>query len=99
MSASSTTSSGYCDAKPESALPNASRSESPLLPISCGAASADAIEQPPDFAFIAAERRKTVRGLRTGKFHAAMPVRHVFHERNALSFDRVRNSDGRFSLH
>src|SRR5579862_6120500 len=94
MSASSTTRFGNSSANAESALPKASRSESPLVPISAGASEVAGIEPFLDFLARGAQRAQGFVGLRFGQFHAAMPLRHVFHERNALAFDRVRDDDG-----
>src|ERR1700741_4599217 len=91
MSASSTTSLGNSSARPESALPNASRSESPLEPMSAGAS--DAIEILLDVLVRGAERGERVLGLLAGKLHAAVPRGHVLHSGHALALGDVSDDD------
>src|SRR6185295_324124 len=88
MSASSTTSSGYCGATVTSALPKASRKESPEEPINCGVASTD-IEPPREFRMRHAELCQRLLGLLARQLHAAVPVRDVFHAAHALALHRV----------
>src|ERR1044072_7098296 len=91
ISASSTTTLGNSFARPASALPNASRKESPLVPIRAGA-SAD-IEQFLDFVGGRIERFQRFLGLFTREFHAAMPLRLSFHVRNAFAFCGVADEN------
>src|SRR5580698_6461339 len=95
MSASSTTSCGNSYASCDSALPNASRKESPLAAIRVGAVSEVACIEPIlDFLARCAERAQSLVGLRFGEFHAAVPRGHVLHERHAFAFRRVRDDAG-----
>src|SRR6185312_225718 len=91
MSASSTTTLGNSLASPASALPNASRRESPLVPIRAGA-SAD-IEQILDFVDRRSKRFQSFFSLFAREFHAAMPLRLSFHVRNAFAFCGVADED------
>src|SRR5579862_674942 len=93
MSASSTTSLGNSSARPDNALPNASRSESPLEPMSAGAS--DAIEILPDLFMRGTQRGERVIGLLAGELHAAVPGGHVLHVRHALALDGVGDDDAR----
>src|ERR1700685_2753194 len=96
MSASRTTSLGNSSARPDSALPNASRSESPLVPMSAGAS--DAIEELLDLLARRAERGERFVGLLVGELDAAVPGGLVFHVRNALALDGVGDDDARAAL-
>src|ERR1700733_2658491 len=93
MSASSTTSLGNSSARPDSALPNASRSESPLLPMRAGAS--EPIEILLDLLARCAQRGQRFLGLLAGELHAAVPGGHVLHVGDALAFDRVRDDHAR----
>src|SRR5271154_2929913 len=94
MSASSTTSCGNSYASCDSALPNASRKESPLAAISAGASEVASIEPILDFLARCAERAQSFVGLRFGEFHTAVPCGHVLHERHAFAFRRMRDDAG-----
>src|SRR5271167_2221287 len=94
MSASSTTSCGNSYASCDNALPNASRNESPLAAISAGASEVASIQPILDFLTRCAERAQSFVGLRFGEFHTAVPRGHVFHERHAFAFRRMRDDAG-----
>src|SRR3569832_1793911 len=89
MSASSTTSFGNSSASPDSALPNASRRESPLVPMSAGASADRLIQILLDLPARHFERQQSLFGLFAGKFHAAVPGGDVLHVGNALALDSV----------
>src|SRR5437588_277751 len=83
---------------PASALPKASRSESPDEPMSWGAASACPIDKPRDLRFAELQTLKRIFGLCARELHAAMPMLNIFHERHAFALDRVRDDHRRLGL-
>src|SRR3569832_158193 len=85
MSASSTTCFGNSSASPDSALPKASRRESPLVPMSAGASADRLIQILLDLPARHFERQQSLFGLFAGEFHAAVPGRYVLHVGNALA--------------
>src|SRR5262249_4395629 len=93
MSASSTTSLGNSSAMPDNALPNASRSEPPLEPISAGAS--EPIEIVLDVLARAVERGQRVLGLFAGELHAAVPGWDVLPRRHAFALDGMGDDDAR----
>src|SRR5580692_674123 len=98
MSASSTTSFGYSFASEESVLPNASRSESPLEPMSAGASEV-AIEKLHDFVCVRAECGERFFALRARQFHTAMPLRLAFHVRHAFALHGMADEHGGLAVH
>src|SRR5262249_54345966 len=94
-SASRTTSLGNSSASPDKALPNASRRESPLVPMSAGASAERVIQILLDIAAGHLERQQRLFGLFTRELHAAVPGRYVLHAGDALALGRVRDDDAR----
>src|SRR6218665_3601020 len=102
MSASSTTGLGNSSASADSALPKASRRESPLaamragaLPASCSEAvgELDDMQEILDLGGAGAQRLQRFLGLLRRELHAAMPEGNVFHIGHALALDGVGDDD------
>src|SRR5690349_3981307 len=86
MSASSTTTLGRSRDHSTSALPKASRNESPLVPMRCGAAfSTTAIDKALDLLRFGVECGERVADLLGRQLHAAVPRRLIFHVTDALA--------------
>src|SRR6218665_1606924 len=90
MSASSTTVLGNSSASADSALPKASRRESPLAAMRAGALD---IEEILDLGGAGAQRLQRLLGLLGREFHAAMPEGNIFHIGDALALDGVGDDD------
>src|SRR5271166_139202 len=106
MSASKTTNFGYRGASCTRALPNASRRESPLVPMSSGPPPGSAAVVMADvlpvasiqvsFYIVLGNTQFAQCGdqLFVAEFYAAMPERRCLHERDASTLESVRDNHG-----
>src|ERR1700676_5088096 len=105
MSASKTTKFKYFGASWTNVLPKASRSESPLVPISSGPALGSAVVVLPDASIQIspyvllrnaqlAQRRQQ---FLIAELYTAVPERRPLHERDAATLDGVCDNHGRFN--